>query len=555
MLSEIIIHNVAVIEKATASFSGGFTVLTGETGAGKSILIDSINAIMGNRTTRDIVRGGAEKSAIWAQFSAVSPAIQSQLDAGGFPQEDPLLLQREISAEGKSAGRINGVPATAAVLRQLCGGLVNIHGQQDNQGLLNPAQHIRILDAYADNGALLAQYQAVYKELVRIQKEMEALTMDEALKNRKLDLLRHELEEIEGAGLAEGEEEQLLEQRHLAQNAQQITDALYQAHAMLTGDEDSDGAAVLLSRAASNVEVAAGFVPALEQAANALNEMYYSANEIAHSLQDRLLNQQGFAQPLDQMEQRLDVIFHLKQKYGQTVEAVLAYGARARQELETIEFSSQKLAELAKQEVDVQAKTQALATQLTQARTDAFARLNGEISGMLAFLNMPGIKMGLKAGTMPFSTTGQDEMEFLISTNPGEAPKPLVRIASGGELSRIMLAIKSALAGKDQVPTVIYDEIDTGISGSAADHIGQLLRNTAADRQVICVTHTAQIAAYAARHLLAEKKVRNGRTYTEIRELDREERVRELARIMSGDTITQLSLANAQEMLDMAQKA
>lgn len=555
MLCEITIENVAVIEKATAVFGSGFNVLTGETGAGKSILIDSINAILGNRTTRDIVRSGAEKGRIWASFEDVPPYVITQLEEQGYTSEGELLLYREITTEGKSTCRINGMPATAGMLREVCGGLINIHGQHDNQSLLNPAKHLGVLDAFARNHDLLQAYRQLYAQYVRLRGDLQALSTSETDKARKLDLLTYEVEEIEKAQLQPGEEEELAAQRGMIRNAQNILQGLNAAYMALTGGDEGTGASTLLGEAAGQMSAAATHAQDLATYADTLNEMYYTAGEIATDIQNRLSSFEFDAYALDDIEQRLDLIYRLKQKYGPTVEAVLEYGQQARQELDALQFSSQRIEQL---EAEIEALSETLASNahsLSKSRTTAFAQLQEEIKGALSFLNMPGIEMALQHTTAPFGPSGQDELEFYISTNPGEKPKPLAKIASGGELARIMLALKSALAGRDEVATVIYDEIDTGISGLAAGRIGKLLRDTAQGRQVICVTHTAQVAAYAQRHLLIEKQVAGGRTYTHIKQLDEPQRVNELARIIAGDNVTPLAKANAEEMLRMAGSA
>lgn len=552
MLCEITIENVAVIEKATAVFENGFTVLTGETGAGKSILIDSINAILGNRVSREIVRNGASKAKIWASFSSINKAVEEQLEEAGYSVEDELLLYREISAEGKSVCRINGAPATASVLRDVCAGLINIHGQNDNQSLLNPSKHLGVLDAFAHNDDLLAAYRNKYRKLTGIQKEMRNLSMDEEEKNRKLDLLRYEVEEIELAELADGEEEELTEQRDVIVHAQSILQALNNAYYLLSGGDEEGGAATLLSEAASEIQEASRYAQDLTPYAETLQEIYYTSTEIASELQNKLTHFEFEGHSLDEIEQRLDLLYRLRQKYGTTIESVIAYGEKAREELEAIEFSAERIEKLAAEESILLKQVNELADALTQARKDAFERFNGQISKALEFLNMPGIVFALQHKSVNFGPNGQDELEFYIATNAGETPKPLAKIASGGELSRIMLALKSALADKDDIGTVIYDEVDTGVSGLAAGRIGKMLRYTAKGRQVICVTHTAQVAAFASQHLLIEKKVNDGRTFTQIRELDHKNRIRELARVISGDRITDISLANAEEMLSIA---
>ncbi|MDL2325274.1 DNA repair protein RecN [Ruminococcaceae bacterium OttesenSCG-928-A16] len=554
MLCEITIENVAVIEKATAIFGEGFNVLTGETGAGKSILIDSINAILGNRTSRDIVRSGAAKASIWASFRNISPAIVAQLAAAGYSAEEELLLYREISADGKSNCRINGAPATAAILRDICSGLINIHGQHDNQSLLNPAKHLGVLDTFAQNEALLAQYSEKYTELQQIEKQLGSLQMDEAEKNRRLDLLRYEVDEIEKAELTPDEEEALTQQRDVIRHAQTIVSAMNNAYIALTGGDDDTGAATLLGEASGQITEAARYATDLAEYANALSETYYTVTEIASDIGARLSHYEFEGDSLDTLEERLDLIFKLKQKYGATVEEVINYGQKAAEELESIEFAEETMAQLQNQQQVVQKHAIELAQKLTDVRISAFEKLNGLIQKALDFLNMPGIVLALQHKTGTLGPKGQDILEFYISTNPGETPKPLAKIASGGELARIMLALKSALADRDEVDTVIYDEIDTGISGLAAGRIGRLLQSTAKGRQVICVTHTAQVAAYASQHLLIEKQVEGGRTFTHIRALQEPEKVGELARIISGDHVTDLARANAEEMLRIARK-
>lgn len=555
MLCEITIENVAVIEKATAIFGDGFNVLTGETGAGKSILIDSINAILGNRTSRDIVRSGAAKACIWASFSNISSWVVNQLALAGYSAEDELLLYREISADGKSTCRINGSPATASILRDICSGLINIHGQHDNQTLLNPARHLDILDNFSQNEELLQRYGEKFAELVATQKELRSFSMDEAEKKRRMDLLRYEVDEIEKAEIKAGEEEELLERRDIIRNAQTILSSMNSAYMALTGGDDEIGAATLLGEAANHITDAARYSADLAGYTESLNEAYYTVSEIASDIQSRLSHYEFEGDSLDDLEERLDLIFKLKQKYGATIEEVLEYGQKAAEELESIEFAEERIVKLEKQQQVLHAQALQLAEELTAVRLAAFEKLNGQIQKALDFLNMPGIVLAPKHSTGELYAKGQDVMEFNISTNPGEPPKPLAKIASGGELSRIMLALKSALAERDDVDTVIYDEIDTGISGLAAGRIGRLLQSTATKgRQVICVTHTAQVAAYAARHLLIEKQVEGGRTFTHIRQLDGQGRTEELARIISGDHVTDLALANAEEMLRIAHK-
>lgn len=549
MLSSLQIENVAVIQKAEVHFEPGLNVLTGETGAGKSILIDSINAILGNRTSKDLVRTGAAKAVIRAAFEQVPPAVLDKLEQSGYERSEALLLSREITAEGKSSCRINGMPATAAVLRELCGGLININGQHDSVGLLNPAHHLGILDDYAQNRTVFQEYYALYRELVRVKRELDALITDEAEKQRKIDLLQYQVQEIEDAGLTAGEEQALENRRKVLSNASAIRDRLAQSYALLSGSDDAAGAVDLLGEASNAVDAAAQLDPALTAAAGQLLDLYYNAKDVAADLIGRLDTYDTNDAELDEVEQRLDLLYRLKRKYGSTVEDVIAFGQKAREELDNIQHSQQRYDALQAEKLRLYTKAREKAEVLTQTRLKAFEELNTRISGTLDFLNMPGVRMTLRHTRGPLASHGQDSVEFYISTNPGEAPKPLAKIASGGELSRITLAIKNAMADRDAVPTVIYDEIDSGVSGKAAGRIGEVLRQSAQGHQILCITHTAQIAALADCHLLIQKNVSNERTYTEIHPLDENGRVEALARLISGDHVTELSRANAREML------
>lgn len=549
MLSSLQIENVAVIQKANVHFEKGLNVLTGETGAGKSILIDSINAILGNRTSKDLVRTGVAKAVIRAAFEDVPPAVLDSLEKAGYERSEALLLSREITAEGKSTCRINGMPATAAVLRELCGGLININGQHDSVGLLNPARHEGILDAYAQNSAEYQAYYAIYRELVGVKKTLDAMITDESEKQRRIDLLSYQVQEIDDAGLTAGEEQTLESRRKVLANASTIRDRIAQCYALLSGGDEAPGAVDLLGEASNAVDAAAQLDGELSAGAGQLLDLYYTAKDVAADLIGRLDAYDTNDAELDEIEQRIDLIYKLRRKYGDTVEDILAFGERARKELEMIQSSQERVEHLQKEQRRLYTLAREKAEALTQTRLKAFDELNKRISGTLDFLNMPGVRMTLRHSRGPLASHGQDSIEFYISTNPGEAPKPLAKIASGGELSRITLAIKNAMADKDAVPTVIYDEIDSGVSGKAASRIGEVLRQSAEGHQILCITHTAQIAALADCHLLIQKNITNERTYTEIHPLDENGRVEALARLISGDHVTELSLANAREML------
>ncbi|WP_300676164.1 DNA repair protein RecN [uncultured Gemmiger sp.] len=552
MLANLKIENVAVIEKAEVNFTPGFNVLTGETGAGKSILIDSINAILGNRTSRELVRSGAQKACIWATFENIPQSVKKQLEKCGYEANDDLLLYREINAEGKGSCRVNGMPATAAVVRDISAGLLSIHGQHDSQSLTNPALHLGLLDQYAQNRDLFADYYRRYRDLVTVKRQLDALNASEADKQRKIEALTAEIDAIDAAALQPGEEKNLQERKTVITHAQGILDGITAAHLALAGDEDGEqpGAADLLGGAVEGLQNSARLDETLAPLSERLNDLYYSARDLATELADRL-DAYGFDPgELDMIESRLDTIYRIKQKFGMEVEELLARREAAATELENFQSSGQKIAELKTQVQALYADAKKAAEALTQSRLKGFTAMNKEMRAALEFLNMPGIRFALKHARGPLSSHGQDTVEFLISTNPGEDPKPLAKIASGGELSRIMLAFKSALADRDALPTVIYDEIDTGVSGLAAGRIGQLLHQTAAGHQVLCITHTPQVAAFADNQLLIQKNVRDDRTFTEIHTLDMNGRVEVLARMISGDKVTELSLANARELIE-----
>lgn len=552
MLSNLKIENVAVIEKAEVHFTPGFNVLTGETGAGKSILIDSINAILGNRTSRELVRSGAQKACIWATFEDIPQSVKKQLEKCGYEAADDLLLYREINAEGKGSCRVNGMPATASVVRDISAGLLSIHGQHDSQSLTNPALHLGLLDQYARNQDLFAPYYAQYRELIGIKRQLDALNAGEADKQRRIEALTAEIDAIDAAALQPGEEKTLQDRKNVITHAQSILQGITAAHMALAGDEDGEqsGAADLLGGAVDGMQNSARLDESLVPLSERLNELYYNARDLATELADRL-DAYGFDPgELDQIESRLDVIYRVKQKFGMEVEELLERREAAARELESFQTSGEKIAELRAKMQALYADAKKSAEALTQSRLQGFAAMNREMRAALEFLNMPGIRFALKHSRGALGSHGQDTVEFLISTNPGEDPKPLAKIASGGELSRIMLAFKRALADRDALPTVIYDEIDTGVSGLAAGRIGQLLHQTAAGHQVLCITHTPQVAAFADNQLLIQKNVSGERTYTEIHTLDMDGRVQVLARMISGDKVSDLSLANARELIE-----
>ncbi len=552
MLTSLQIENVAVIEKAEVCFSDGLNVLTGETGAGKSILIDSINAILGNRASKDLIRTGADKAVIRAAFENVPSFVLDKLEQAGYERDNELLLVREIHRSGKTTCRINGMPATASVMRDLCTGLVNIHGQHDSVGLTNPATHLQLIDDYAQNKEIYQDYYQTYHELVQVKHQLDALVMDETEKQRRIELLQYQLEEIDAAELKADEEETLQARRQVLANAETIRKSILCVYGLLSGGDEQSGVVDYLGEASNTLQAAAELDPSLAQDAEHLTEWYYNLQEMAADMAGRVDEYDSDESALNEIEERLDFLYRLKQKYGQTIADVLAYAEKIREELHNIQSSDQRREELEKEKHRLYQLAREKAEILTLTRLQAFEALNPKIQSALEFLNMPGVRLSLQHSRGPLASRGQDTMEFYIATNQGELPKPMAKIASGGELSRIMLAIKSTMADRDQIPTVIYDEIDTGVSGMAAGRIGETLRRSATDHQILCVTHTAQIAAMANHQFLIRKEVEDNRTFTRILPLNEEGRMRTIAQLISGDHITDLSLANAKEMLEHA---
>lgn len=552
MLTSLQIENVAVIEKAEVQFDHGLNVLTGETGAGKSILIDSINAILGNRASKELIRTGADKAVIRAAFESIPDTVMDKLEQAGYVRESDLFLVREIHRSGKSVCRINGMPATASVMRDLCSGLVNIHGQHDSVGLTNPATHLSLIDAYAQNQSLYQEYYKDYRRLVEVKHQLDALVMDETEKQRKIEILQYQLEEIDAADLKPEEEETLLARRKVLANAETIRKNILRVYGLLSGGDDVPGVVDHLGEASNALQAAAELDTSLSQDAEHLTEWYYDLQELAADMASRVEEYDSDETALNEIEERLDLIYRLKQKYGQSIPDVIAFGEKVRSELNAIQFSDKKREELEQEKRRLYQIAREKAERLTESRLQAFAELNPKIQNALEFLNMPGVRLSLEHSRGPLSSRGQDTIEFYIATNQGESPKPMAKIASGGELSRIMLAIKSTMADRDGIPTVIYDEIDTGVSGMAAGRIGETLRRSAKDHQILCVTHTAQIAAMANHQFLIRKEVDQGRTFTKITPLDSAGRMRTIAQLISGDHITDLSLANAKEMLENA---
>jgi len=551
MLQNLTIENIAVIRHARLEdIPAGFVVMTGETGAGKSIVIDAINAVLGERTSRDLIRTGADSARVTALFSETD--VASLLESLDLPVEESgdVLLSRAITSAGKNSCRVNGVPVTVAALRQVGGALVNIHGQHDSQALLDPARHVGFIDAMAENADLREEYKAQYLKLRALQKEQAALQMDENEKARRLDMLRHQITEIEQAEVVPGERAGLLEKQALMRNSEKILEALQAAGDSLTGSDEFAGAVALAFEAAGALDRVGELYPAAQSLADTIRAAAYELDECAGELRGLLESAAFDPAGAEAVERRLDVYYRLSRKYGQEDAGMLAFLEKARAEEASITRSDERILELENEIGAQKAVVIGLAKALSKSRREAGEIFTRAVREELLDLDMPNVRIEVRSMKIPLTAEGGEQLEFLISANPGEAPRPLARIASGGELSRVMLAIKSVLAQKDPVGTLIFDEIDAGVSGRAAQKIGRKLRRVSAGRQVVCVTHLAQIAALADCHLLIEKQVDGDSTQTHIRELGRPERINELARIMGGEGITRAQVAAAEEMLN-----
>ncbi len=554
MLSQLFIQNIAVIEKVQVAFEKGLNVFTGETGAGKSIVIDAINAVLGNRTSRDLVRTGAPKALVTALFEGIGDETKEQLLSMGFePEEDgSLLLSREISADGKTSCKIGGRPSTVSILREVAQSLINIHGQHDNQSLLLPEQHLVYIDQFGKTAALLKEYRVEYAYYVELQRKLRQLQTDEREKAQRTDLLSYQINEISSAALFPDEEEELQSAKKKIQNSVKIIEALHIAHDLLQGTEESDGILSMLDQTQEQFQMLEVYYPQIKS--DRILDMRYELEEVRENLRDALSDAEMDPAELDRIEERLDLIFRLKRKYGGSVEEILAFKERAQQELDSIIHAEELQAKLEKEHGQSEARLIKLAKQLSEKRKSAAKQFEDQVCAELTFLDMPSVRFIVHAETGELDETGIDRMEFYISTNPGEPPKPIGKIASGGELSRIMLSLKNVIAEGDRVGTLIFDEVDTGVSGRAAQKIGRKLKQASAGRQIICVTHLAQVAAFADTHLLIAKTVRDGRTFTTVNALPQEERVQELARIMGGENLTPTVLASARELILQAKE-
>ena len=548
MLRLLHIENIAVIEQAEIAFDRGFNVLTGETGAGKSIVIDAISAILGERTYRDVIRTGADRAFVSAVFDGV-PDLPWFAENRVEYDPSELLVQREVYADGKNVCRVNGRPVTVAILKKLGGQLVNIHGQHDSQQLFDETKHLSYLDLFARNEAERTAYAACYERVLSLRRERERLTLDEGEKLRRVEALQYQLEEIGRAGLQPGEDEQLENRRKLLQNAEKLSEALAAAAMALSGGEDASGAVDLVGEADHALARIARYDEGLAALGDRLSNLQYELEDVAGELRDHLDQMAYSGEELEQIESRLDVIHRLKRKYGGSVEEILQYAEKAQRELDEITFSEERLAQLEKELAAVTAEAKAAGLLLRATRQTAARAMETRLSQELAALDMPRAQFVCQLEETDLTPDGLDSLRFLMTANVGEALKPLSKVASGGELARIMLAIKNVLAEQDRVGTLIFDEVDAGVSGRAAQKVAEKLRAVSKNKQVLCVTHLPQIAAAADVHLLIAKTEREGRTYTQVTALDRPGRTREIARIIGGAEITETTLRSAGEML------
>ena len=554
MLSQLYIENIAVIEKAQIDFSCGFNVFTGETGAGKSILINSINAIMGEKFSKDLIRNGENKATVTALFSDISDILKSVLEDMGYDADDELLIQRSISFDGKNVCKINGRPANVSILRDISEYLINVHGQHDNQAILNPSRHIDYIDAYGEIESLLAEYKAEfssYKKFLRQYNE-SSQTVDD--KSQRMDFLSFQIDEITSADITVGEEEELIKRRDVIKNSEHIIKSLSRAYQALQGDDDNDGAISLLESACYSLEDPSEYIKNIAEIYNRAEEIRYELKDFADSIYSEIESVEFDPHELENIEERLDVIYKLKKKYGNSEEEILAYLQKAQEQLDLLSSSENSLEELSLRVQESKERAYKLALEISEKRKEAAEDFSEKVMSEAQFLNMPDLKITAQFLVEEMSANGIDNVQFLISANAGEELKSLTKVASGGELSRIMLAIKNVLANHDIIPTLIFDEIDTGVSGRAAEKIGLKLKAVSQNKQVICVTHLAQIAAMADAHLLIEKHIKNNRTFTDVTKLDFDGRKYELARIMSGSNITDVALENAAEMLYLSNK-
>ena len=547
MLSLLHIENIAVIERSDISFDKGFNILTGETGAGKSIVIDAISAILGERAYRDMIRTGADKASVRAVFTDV-PHLD-WFDEHGVEYDSETVIQREIHLDGKNVCRVNGSLVTVSILRKLGIQLINIHGQHDSASLFDENNHLQFLDDFASNEDLRADYGEKFQAVAALRREIDRMSMDESEKLRRMETLRYQIEEISKAELEPGEDEALENRRRLLQNAEKLSNGMDAAVDCLYGGDDTDGAASLLAEAERELARLARFTDAFSELHDRVSDLMYQVQDVAEEVRSARDDLSYSADELEQIESRLDVIHRLRRKYGATCEDILAYLEKAKQELDEIEFADDHVERLRVKLKKAEKTAWDAAMTVRASRKKAAEELSGRILSELAQLDMPRVQFSCVFTELELTPNGADAVAFYMSANAGEALKPMNKVASGGELARIMLAMKNVLAEQDKVPTLIFDEVDTGVSGRAAQKVAEKLRSVSHNKQVLCVTHLPQLAALASTHLLIAKEERGGRTYTTVTPLDREGRKRELARIIGGANITEITLKSAEEML------
>lgn len=550
MLSNLYIENIAVIEKTSIDFKKGLNVMTGETGAGKSIVIDSINAVLGNRTSKELIRTGASSAFVSAEFTNLSEKALAVIDEAGFELEDgELLIQREISTTGKNKCRINGRPATVSTLKEIGVQLINIHGQHESYELMSPELHISYIDKLAGLESEIEAYQEVYKKYKKLSAELKKATVDESERERKIDLLKYQIDELEDADLRDGEYEKLNEQKAVLQNSEKIIEAIMSSRALMNGDEESSGVLENLQEINSQLSDISEYMSEVEPINSRIESAIYELEDCLSELTGLtdLVDTDGGS--LDSIEERLDLIYTLGKKYGSTIKEMLDFLDKAKKELNALVMYDENREALIKECDKAYKEAEKLAKALSEKRRATSSEFADKVCEEMAFLDMPNVKLVVVQESCELNSLGCDNIEFLISTNPGEPPKPISKIASGGELSRMMLAVKNVLSDKDDIDTLIFDEVDTGISGSAAQKVGLKLREVSKSMQVLCVTHLAQIAAMGNSHFKISKSVRDEKTFTKVEELDHEGRKQELARIIGGTEMTKASLDYAEEML------
>ena len=554
MLELLHIENIAIIERADIAFGSGFNALTGETGAGKSIVIDALGAVLGQRTSRELIRTGAEKAFVSATFGGVSAELPGLEENGLAPEEDgTLLLQRELYGDGKNVCRVSGRPVTVAQLRRIGASLLNIHGQHDGQQLLDEEQHLFYLDRFGRVDAELTAYRERFDAWRATKREMDALKMDEAEKARRVDMLHHQIDELERADLQEGEEETLLARRNILRNGEKFLSAISAADACLNGGDESLGAVSAIKEAEDALRGLRNLGDEFVELSDRLESLRCEAYDLAETIRDKKDEYDFSPQELDAVESRCDQLYRLKKKYGSSVEEMLAYLERSREELDRIEYADDRLAQLAEKCKSQERATREAAHALTDKRRAAAKELETRISRELSELDMPKLRFSIDFQEKELSEDGTDTVEFLMSANVGEDLRPIRKIASGGELSRIMLALKNVLAEQDSVMTMVFDEVDTGVSGRAAQRVAEKLARLSRTRQVLCVTHLPQLTAMADVHFGVEKGEENGRTLTRVRELDRAARRAEIARMSGGDQPSETMLSGAEELLSAAE--